>query len=129
MSSLRQREAELLKSPSAEGLSFALRNKGVWPGGFTKFDYRYPEICAMALARELWPEHIEDLFHEEVGRALGMGRKDAERIFVRAHERYGKSMREVRAFEVADLLDEWAGVGEKKPSWLGKIGAALFGGK
>jgi hypothetical protein len=70
-----------LKYPSVAGLCYALRNKDVWPEGFT-WNFSFPWSCAMGLARAMWPEYIPSPYHPQVTQALGLPVEAAHGVFI-----------------------------------------------
>ncbi len=75
-----------LTKPSLAGLSYLLRQKEMWPGGFI-WDYQCTDTCAMALAEAQWPEDIDLAFGHamhclrEMMRVFDMTEADAANIF------------------------------------------------
>jgi hypothetical protein len=89
--------APCLLSPSVEGLCYALRNREVWPEGFS-WNFSYPESCAMGLAQKMWPKFISSPYHTDVTRALGLNITAAHGVFIWRSEHNEPS-------DIADALE------------------------
>lgn len=80
MSTIDDKTAALLASPSLEALAYALRHPHTWPDGF-RWDYRACETCAMGMAFELW-RTIDGNDLPEIARGFHMSIDSAAQVFV-----------------------------------------------
>lgn len=67
MSTIDDKTAALLASPTLEGLAYRLRHKETWPKDF-EFDFDRCHRCAMGLAFQSWFSRVE---HEPQGNWAG----------------------------------------------------------
>jgi len=92
-----------LSKPSLEGLSYLLRNKGLWPKGFA-WDYTSNLRCAIALGKETWGRVAWQ------GHEMHMPVSDYSRIF--CAERFRRTynvhcLSDVTPELVADKIDQY----------------------